>query len=117
MSLLTRPVPPRRWFVALTTSILVPVLPVPVDVLNVMDVGLVLLPLVWIIGMPMCVFYALSRLVVVVWKALVVFTTIRPLLDMNSCVNPLVAAAPLALPILITTTILGPPVFGPLIPR
>lgn len=35
---------------------LVPVLPVPVDVLKVMDVGLVLLPLEWMIGIPMCVF-------------------------------------------------------------
>lgn len=53
----------------------------------------------------------------VVWNALVVFTMIPPLLEMNRWVSPLVAAAPLALPMLITTTMLGPRVLGPLMPR
>lgn len=50
------------------------------------------------------------------WKALVVFNTIRPFLEISRWESPFVAAAPLALPILITTMMSGPPVLLPLVP-
>lgn len=106
LSLLTRPVPPRRCLVALISIMLMFLVMFRAIVLNVMDVGLLFLGL-WIAWMLIWLFYAASRLVVVVWKALVVFSSMAPFLVMSSWVSPLIAAAPLALPMLMIRIMVG----------